>query len=109
MVSFLFVIYKKKSFYEALRQEITINKAAKDYLISYQKDRKLGGKLPTVKQLNEEFKAVLAEKKKTYSEYKEAKKSMQDYVKAKHNIDEFMRQEQLQNGQIRKNDRHTER
>lgn len=47
-------------------------------------------------------------KRKSYSEYREAKKSMQDYVKAKYNIDEFMRLEQLQNGQIRKNDRHTE-
>ena len=99
----------KKSFYEAHRQEITIHKAAKAAFNKLPKDRKPGGKLPTVKQLNEEFKEVLAEKKKNYSEYREAKKSMQDYVKAKHNIDEFMRQEQLQNGQIRKNDRHTER
>lgn len=108
-MSFLFVIYKKKSFYEAHRQEITIHKAAKAAFNKLPKDKKLGGKLLTVKQLNEEFKEVLAEKKKSYSEYREAKKRMQDYVKAKHNIDEFMRQEQLQNGQTRKNDRHTER
>lgn len=83
-------------------------KLQKLHLTSYQKT-KSQGKLLTVKQLNEEFKEVLAEKKKSYSEYREAKKRIEDYVKAKHNIDEFMKQEQLQNGQIRKNDRHTER
>ena len=36
MVSFLFVIYKKKSFYEAHRQEITIDKAAKILKIKLQ-------------------------------------------------------------------------
>ena len=60
-MSFLFVIYKKKSFYEAHPQEITIHKTAKDTFNKLPKAKKSGGKLPTVKQLNEEFKEVLAE------------------------------------------------
>ena len=108
-MSFLFVIYKKKSFYEAHRQEITIHKAAKNAFSKLPNEQKIGGKLPTVKQLNTEFGEVLAVKKKTYSEYREAKQNMQDYVKATHNIDEFMKLENQQNTRTQKRERHTER
>ena len=33
---------------------------------------------------------VLAEKKKAYSEYREAREEMKKYAMAKHNIDEFL-------------------
>lgn len=105
--------YKKsgysKKFYEAHRQEIAIHKAAKDAFSKLPKEQKVGGRLPTVKQLNTEFGEVLEIKKKAYSEYREAKKNMQDYVKAKHNIDEFMKLENQQNTRTQKKERHTER
>jgi len=43
-----------------------------------------------MKELNAEYAEVLAEKKKAYTEYREAKKYMQDYLTAKHNIDAFL-------------------
>ncbi|MBQ6462211.1 MAG: hypothetical protein IJJ59_02680 [Pseudobutyrivibrio sp.] len=84
---------KRKAFTKFIVRKSQSTKLQKKHLTSYQKTESQRGKLSTVKQLNEEFKEVLAEKKKTYSEYREAKKCMQDYVKAKHNIDEFRRQE----------------
>lgn len=72
--------YSKK-FYEEHREAIIIHKAAKKAF------SEMEGKLPKIKDLNTEYAAVLARKKKAYSEYRQAKKEMQDYVTAKHNID----------------------
>ena len=109
----VYAAYRKsgysKKFYEEHRQEITIHKAAKAAFSKLPNEQKIGGKLPTVKQLNTEFGEVLAVKKKAYSEYREAKQKMQDYVKAKHNIDEFMKLENQQNTRTQKKERHTER
>ena len=94
--------YSKK-FFEEHREEITIHKAAKKAFSEVQ------GKLPKVKELNEEYAEVLAAKKKAYSQYRQAKKDMQDYVTAKHNIDmilgESQREEQEQKKQKSKESR----
>lgn len=84
----VYVAYRKsgyrKKFFEAHREEITLHKAAK------QAFSKQEGKIPRVKELNEEYAEVIAEKKKAYAEYREVKKDMQDYLTAKHNIDTFL-------------------
>ena len=64
----VYVAYRKagysKAFFEAHREEITLHKAAK------QAFSELGvEKLPTVRQLNEEFAELLAKKKEAYREY----------------------------------------
>ncbi len=73
--------YSKK-FFEEHRLEITLHKASKSAF-----DLHGAKKLPTLKSLNAEFSAVLAQKNRTYSQYKEAKRKMQDYVRAKNNVD----------------------
>lgn len=47
------------------------------------------GKIPKVKDLNEEFSRLLSEKKAAYSEYKKIKKEMRDYQIAKQNVESF--------------------
>lgn len=79
--------YSKK-FFEAHREEITLHKAAKDAF------SKIKGKIPTIKELNAEYAQVLAEKKKTYSEYRPVRQEMKDYQTAKYNIDRFLQIEE---------------
>jgi hypothetical protein len=91
----VYVEYRKsgysKKFFEAHREEITLHKAAKNAFSALPESEKRDGKLPTVKQLSEEYARVLDKKKKAYSEYREAREEMKKYTMAKHNIDEFMR------------------
>ena len=75
--------YSKK-FYEAHRDEITLHKAAKEAF-----SKLPDGKIPKVKDLNEEFVRLLSEKKAAYSEYKKIKKEMRDYQIAKQNVESF--------------------
>ena len=75
--------YSKK-FYEAHRDEITLHKAAKEAF-----SKLPDGKIPKVKDLNEEFARLLSEKKAAYSEYKKIKKEMRDYQIAKQNVESF--------------------
>lgn len=88
----IYVAYREsgysKKFYEAHRGEITLHKAAKDAF------SKIKGKIPTIKELNAEYAQVLAEKKKTYSEYRQARQEMKDYQTAKYNIDRFLQTEE---------------
>lgn len=81
----VYVAYQKagysQKFLEEHREEITIHKAAKEAF------SEKSGKLPKIKELNEEYSTVLEEKKSAYVEYRRAKKEMQDYVIAKHNVD----------------------
>lgn len=79
--------YSKK-FYEEHREEISIHKAVKKAFSERQ------GKIPKVKDLNSQYAEVLTEKKKAYSQYRQAKKDMQDYVTAKHNIDMILGEDQ---------------
>ena len=83
-----YIAYRKsgysKKFYEAHRDEITLHKAAKEAF-----SKLPDGKIPKVKDLNEEFARLLSEKKAAYSEYKKIKKEMRDYQIAKQNVESF--------------------
>ena len=84
----IYLAYRKsgysKKFFEAHREEITLHKAAKEAISNLP-----GGKIPKVKDLNEEFARLLSEKKTAYSEYKKIKKEMRDYQIAKQNVESF--------------------
>lgn len=75
--------YSKK-FFEEHREAITLCKAAKEAF------SKIEGKLPKIKELNQEYSEVLQEKKKTYAEYRQAKQDMKDIQMAKYNVDLFL-------------------
>lgn len=83
-----YIAYRKsgysKKFFEAHRDEITLHKAAKEAF-----SKLPDGKIPKVKDLNEEFARLLSEKKVAYSEYKKIKKEMRDYQIAKQNVKSF--------------------
>ncbi len=51
-------------------------------------------KLPTIKALQQEYAALLSEKKKLYAEYHSAKQTMKDALTAKHNIDLLLQRTQ---------------
>lgn len=85
----VYVAYRKagysKAFFEAHREEITLHKAAKEAF------SELGGeKIPTVKQLNEEYADLLQKKKEAYKHYREAKQEMTDFATAKYDIERFL-------------------
>ena len=75
-----------KDFFEAHREEITLHRAAKEAFNRYK-----GKKLPKVNELSEQYREVLAEKRKLYSEYKKARKEMMDIKIAKLDIDRFLK------------------
>lgn len=75
--------YSKKFYFEH-ETELIIHKASKKAF------DELGGKLPSLKTLNEEYSTKLTRKKKTYAEYKEVKKEMQEYLIVKQNIDRIL-------------------
>lgn len=90
--------YSRK-FFEEHREAITLHKAAKD---AFQKMEVT--KLPRVKELSEEYAAVLDEKKKLYADYRIAREQMQEYQKALHNTEVFFEmkeREQSKNDQER--------
>ena len=88
----VYVEYRKrgysKQFFEEHREEITLHKAEKEAF------SKIDGKIPKIKELNEEYAQVLAEKKKTYAEYRQAKQEMKEYQTAKYNIEQFLNKEE---------------
>ena len=89
-----YIAYRKsgysKKFYEAHRDEILLHKAAKEAF-----SKLPDGKIPKVKELNEEFARMLSEKKAAYSEYKKIKKEMRDYQIAKQNVESFYAAQQM--------------
>ena len=91
-----YIAYRKsgysKKFYEAHRDEIILHKAAKEAF-----SKLPDGKIPKVKNLNEEFARLLSEKKAAYSEYKKIKKEMRDYHIAKQNVEFFYAAQQTWN------------
>ena len=91
-----YIAYRKsgysKKFYEAHRDEIILHKAAKEAF-----SKLPDGKIPKVKDLNEEFARLLSEKKIAYSEYKKIKKEMRDYQIAKQNVESFYAAQQSWN------------
>ena len=70
-----------RKFFEEHRAEIMIHKSAKDSF------NKIQGKIPSVKELNEEFEQLRSKKNEAYSEYKLAKKDMEQFRIAKYDID----------------------
>lgn len=76
--------YSKK-FYQEHEAEIIKNKAARERFKAFN-----GKKIPTVKQLNEEFQECLAKKRAAYTEYHDAKEKMQLYKTAKYDIDRII-------------------
>ena len=70
---------------EEHREEITLHKAAKATF------DQLGVKrLPKIKALNEEYEAILAEKRALYADYKVARKQMQEYAIARKNVEPIL-------------------
>lgn len=79
----------EKKFFEEHREAITIHKAAK------QAFDELGlKKIPRVKDLNEEYYKLMAEKKRMSSEYYETRTAMQELLKAQKNVEMFLEAEQ---------------
>lgn len=76
--------YSKK-FFEEHREELLIHKAAKEAFNQLD-----GKKLPTRKQLDEEFHQLLSEKKQAYGEYRQVKKDMQEYLIAKQTVETIL-------------------
>ena len=83
-----YVAYRRsgysRDFFEEHRTEITLNKAAKAAF-----DQLNVEKLPTIRELNEEYDRVLRGKKKDYAEYRTARKEMQEYLRARQNVELF--------------------
>lgn len=84
-----YVAYRKagysKKFLAAHESEITIHKAAKKFF-----DAQGVKKLPTVKNLQSEYAALMAEKKQAYSEYRKVREDMKELLTAKANIDRIL-------------------
>jgi len=89
-----YVAYRKagysKKFLSEHESDITLHKAAKQYF-----DAQGVKKLPTVKSLNAEYAALMAEKKAAYSEYRKAREDMKELLTAKANIDRFLGTEEV--------------
>ena len=88
----VYTAYRKagysKKILESHREEITLHKAAKAAF-----DESGLKKLPRVKDLNEEYTRLLAEKKAAYPDYRKAKEEMQEWAKAKKNMELFFAEE----------------
>lgn len=84
-----YVAYRKagysKKFYEAHTADILLHKAAKAAF-----DELGVKKLPTVKSLQIEYAAILAEKKKLYAEFSAARAEMKEVQTAKANVDALL-------------------
>ena len=50
-------------------------------------------KLPTVKELQTEYAQLLADKKKAYSEYRQARAAMRELLTVKNNVDRVLAME----------------
>ena len=82
----VYVEYRKsgysKKFFEAHREELALHKAAKEAFSQSGLE-----KLPTVKQLNQEFYEILQAKKEEYEEYRKLKDELREYQIARKNME----------------------
>ena len=82
----VYVEYRKsgysKKFFEAHREELALHKAAKEAFAQSGLE-----KLPTVKQLNQEFYEILQAKKEEYAEYRKIKDELREYQIARKNME----------------------
>ena len=76
--------YSKK-FFEEHREQVLLHKAAKEAFNQLESK-----KLPTRKELDEEFHQLLSEKKKAYAEYRQVKKDMQEYLVARQTVESIL-------------------
>ena len=84
----VYLAYRKngysKKFLEEHRAEIALHKAAKDaFNASGLK------KIPSIRELREEYARLLAKKREAYKGYREAGKEMRAFLKARHNVEAF--------------------
>ncbi|HBL50744.1 MAG TPA: relaxase/mobilization nuclease [Firmicutes bacterium] len=88
----VYTAYRKagysKKFYAAHEGDLLLHKAAKQAF-----DALHVKKLPTVKSLQSEYETLLAEKRKTYSEYTAARKEMRELLRVKANVDQILNRE----------------
>ncbi|MCD8143516.1 MAG: hypothetical protein LUD83_09645 [Clostridiales bacterium] len=103
-----YAAYKKsgysKKFLEEHREESTFHKAAKtafNQLDGAGGQGKGKSKIPTIRQLNQEYAQVLSGKKAAYVEYREARKQMQELLIARKNIEAILGVDQEQEEQRR--------
>ena len=73
-----------KNYFEELRTELTLHKAAKEAFRSYG-----NGKLPAIRELRQEYAELITKKKGMYQEYRKAKKEMRDYLTTRQNVEQF--------------------
>ena len=85
----VYVAYRKsgysKKFLEAHRDEIVRHKEAREAF------DKLGGEIPKLKDLSEEYKTVLAEKRSAYSEYRSEREKAKEVLIVQENVRSFYR------------------
>lgn len=85
----VYIAYRKagysKKFYAAHEGDLLLHKAAKQTF-----DTLHVKKLPTVRALQSEYETLLAEKRKTYSEYSAARKEMRELLMVKANVDHIL-------------------
>lgn len=100
----VYIEYRKsgysKKYFEEHREEITIHKAAKQAF-----DELKLKKIPRVRELNEEYYELMAEKKKMSAEYYKTRNSMQEYLKAQKNVEMFLNIEQKQDEKQKEQER----
>ena len=94
--------YSKK-FLAEHESVITLNKAAKQHF-----DELGVKKLPTIKALNMEYAALMAEKKAAYSEYRKAREDMKELLTAKANIDRILELDKEQEETNERREKETE-
>ena len=97
-----YVAYRKAGYSKKFRAEheadILLHQAAKKHF-----DALNLKKLPTVKALNAEYAALLAEKKSAYADYRQAKEEMRELITARANIDRILGKEtEARNAQCEK-------
>ena len=88
----VYVDYRKsgysKQFFKAHREEILLHKAAKEAF------GQLEGRIPKIKDLNQEYAELLQKKKEAYSEYRTIKEENRELQMAKHNLERFLNQQE---------------
>lgn len=89
-----FEAYRKigynKAFYEKHRDEIILHRAAKMIFDKLETD-----KIPSMKELSDEYGTVLSKKKEAYADYRKARNKMKKYAITKKNVDMILVRESI--------------
>ena len=88
----MFAEYKasrySRKFYDAHADEIEQHREAKRYFNEHSLTR-----LPKVKDLNAEFSALIAEKRKAYADYRALRDEQRELLIHRHNVETFLGEE----------------